>query len=536
MRPVMLSNSTRITRIFTNEYGFSKIRVHSCHLLIQKLLSSYNMRPLLIVLFFIILCPAISPQEEDAVYIINSFIFNITGFTRPDALIRKGELTTGIEITGFSDLEKYIQEKTQILYNERVLDSVSIDYEIGQEDSDGKLPVDIVINTRDTWNIVAIPRPRYSSNDGFDITLKARDYNFMGTMSPLRLDIGYTYDNERRSSFLFMLDSNIPFNAFGLLWGFKFVNTFIYRAGSEQPFYYRNTTGLYVELPVKATTFTVGLDESFFLNDENADIYKPLYGYYQDGLFITTNPYISWEIPTGFDIGDWGGLVYTTRLAVVFNHELPGWPLDEHRKGTSLTYRHSLGFDRIDWIVNFKRGLDVYVNNSINFNFYDLKNNKNPWTGTLALSGIGHFTITDFFGVSTNLKYRQWFAYEHGYTTAGDSLRGILDKDIYTDFMLSLNLDLPIRVLRFSPSVWLNNQRLRLFNFDLHFSPIIDMALYHDLTNISSNNMETLFCGGFEIIVFPEFFRSLFLRISVGKNLADFNSASEIFIGTEFHY
>ena len=479
-----------------------------------------------------------TPQPE-SVFIINSFTFNINGFTRPFALINKGELIKGEEITGLSNLEKYILDKTQLLYNERVLDSVSINYFIAEAPEDGKYPVDLVINIKDTWNIVAIPRPKYSSNSGWDITLKARDYNFLGTMSPLRLDLGYIHDEEGKNFFLFMLDSNIPFRFFELNWNFKFVNFFDYRPDMEQPYYYKNTTGLSVELPVKFTTLTIGFNESFILNEENSDNDKPLYGDFQDGFYMSSRPYISWEIPTGIDVGEWGELVYTPGISATFNHELPKWPLDEIKKGPFLSFNHNLGFNRIDWIGNFLRGFDIYIYNSFSYNFYRLRNDKQPLDIYYNISGTGHFVITDFFGISTRLQYRQWIFSEYGNTEAGDNLRGILDRDICADYMLSLNLDLPVRVLRFSPSEWFNNQKLRIFNFDLHASPILDIALYHDPADKTEfNSKNILVTGGLEIIVFPAFFRSLYLRISMGWNLSDFNGwrNNEIFMGTDLYY
>jgi hypothetical protein len=133
---------------------------------------------------------------------------------------------------------------------------------------------------------------------------------------------------------------------------------------------------------------------------------------------------------------------------------------------------------------------------------------------------------------------RQWIFYDYGYTKAGDALRGVLDKDINADLMLSVNIDLPFRVLRFSPSKWLKNQKFRIVNFDLHLSPFYDTAVYRDPMHNKNNFDNFLFTGGVEAVVFPEFFRSLYLVISFGWELEDFPSVSngEIFIGTEFHY
>ena len=484
-----------------------------------------------------------SPREvlpDDSIYVINSFVFNIDGYTRPFALVNKGDLIAGEEIRGLSNLEKYVADKTQLLYNERVLDSVSIEYFIGQLREDEKYPVDLVFYVRDTWNIVAIPRPKYDSNSGWDITLKARDYNFLGTMSPLRLDLGYIYDEERRSSFLFMLDSNIPFRFLNLNWNFKFVNDFSYRPDVRLPFYYKNTTGLSAEFPLGQTVITAGFNEGLSLNEENPDSDKDLYGEFQEGLFMSSSPYISWKIPFGVEIGEWGELVYTPRIQADFNHEFSQWPLNENRKGPFLTFNHRFGFARVDWIDNFLRGFDVEIYNSNKYDFFKMKNSgQEPFSANIKVTGIGHFIIADFFGVSTRLMYRQWFLYENGYEDAGDVMRGILDKNIRADIMFSLNLDLPFKVLRFKPSKWLNNQKLRLFDFDLHLIPVFDAAVFNDPFDNSEFSFENfLFSGGFEVIIFPDFFRSLFLRVSLGFNLKEPGKKDnfEIFFGTDLHY
>jgi hypothetical protein len=358
-------------------------------------------------------------------------------------------------------------------------------------------------------------------------------------MSPLRIDLGYSHDENKQNSFFFLFDSNIPFTAYGLIWNINFLNDFSYRHNTEQPYYFGNTTGLSVELPVKFTTITVGVNESFTLNEENDDVYKKDYGEFQDGYYMSTNPYISWKIPIGLDAGNYGEIVFTPGVSALFPHEFSRWPLDDIRKGPVLSFRQNLGFNRIDWIGNFRKGLDISVYNYFDYNFYRAKNDKKPWMDKIIFSGIGHFKLTDFFGVSTNLMYRQWIFYDYGYTLAGDALRGIIDKNISADYMLSLNLDLSFKVLKFLPSVWFNRSKLRIFNFELFLVPFIDTALYHDTSNEKNFNVKnTVVTGGLETVIFPEFFRSLFLRLSVGWNLKNRPKYDnmEIYIGTDFFY
>jgi len=462
--------------------------------------------------------------QSDSIFVINSFVFDVDGITLPFMMIDKANLVKGEEIKGLPNLIKYIDDKKQLLVNERVLETVNIEYSIGHQGQDGKYPVDLVIHVKDTSNLIAIPYPQYDSNSGFKFTIKARDYNFFGTMYPLRIDLGYQYDNEGRNFFKSMIDAGLPFEAFGLNWFVNFDNYFDYRPDYEQPFYYRNDTGLSVDLPVGRTTINIGFEESLILNEKIS------------GLYMSSNPYISWRIPTGLEIGEYGELTYTPNLSARFNHEFPQWPLDEGKKAPSLSFSHNLGFGRVDWIGNFRKGYSAGASNSFNFSFYD---NESSYSIYYDITGTGHFIVTDFFGVSSRIIFRNWINTASG--SGGDVLRGVMDNDLNIDYMLSLNLDLTFRILKFVPSEWFKNDKLRFFNFDLHLGPIIDVALSHDPRNGTVYGFDTLnVTGGLEIIVYPTAFRSLYLRISaatdVYRMLVRERGPMEYYIGTELHY
>jgi len=474
-----------------------------------------------------------------SVFVINSFVFNIKGITRNFALVKAAGFIAGEEITGLSNLEKFINDKTQLLINERVLkDNVRIDHTIGSAREDGKYPVDLVIYVEDTWNLIAIPRPQYDSNSGWDITLKARDYNFFGTMTPLRFDVGYQYDNEGRNFVNFMLDSGIPFEFLGLEWDFNFDHYFNYRPDMGQPFYYRNVTGLSVGIPLWSTSITIGFQETLVYNDENSE--KEKYGDFQEGIYMNSNPYISWGIPLGIEAGEYGGISYSVNFSANFPHEIPVWPLAEYRKWPSLSFGHSIGFGRIDWIGNFLSGFSAGMDNSFGYSFFNESVGGNPLSISYSITGRGHFIITDYFGVSARIKYSQWFNSDN--SSAGGSIRGVMDGDIYADYMLFLNLDLVLKVFMFRPSEWFKNEKLNILDIDFHAAPIIDIAFSHDPRTGSLQGFNNLnVAAGLEIIVFPLFFRSLFLRVSAATDvyrmlLTKERGPIEIFIGTELHY
>ena len=477
---------------------------------------------------------------EESIFIVNSFNYNVIGRTLPFALNKKTELKYGEEITGKTNFYKFINDKKQILINERVLkDNVRIEYIIGEKTEDDKYPVDLQIYVEDTFNIMALPYPKYSSSYGFELTIKARDYNFFGSMEALKLDIGYKYDQDGKSFFLLALDSGIPFQVFGLDWLFDFDNYFDYRPDMSLPYYFKNNTAISLDIPIKRTTLTFLFSESFILNEENDDSDKPDFGDFQEGLYLSSKPSISWKIPTGLVIGKYDELTYIPNIYAVFNHELPSWPLLDNKIGPFLYFNHTLYFGRVNWIGNFRDGLHVQINNSYGYNFHYPNIDRNPWTYDYSIETKGFFIfIKDRLGFSARLSHRHWI--DSSYEYAGDYLRGIYDKDVNAEFILSLNLDLNIRVLRFNAHEWFpNNKFLRLLGFDLHINPVIDGAFYKQPSKDASFDPENFLIGaGLEFIIYPHQFRSMFFRISTCWDFSDISKGTpiELFLGMEHHY
>ena len=477
---------------------------------------------------------------EHSIFIINSFNYNVKGRTLPFVLNTKAELKKGEEITGKTHFAKFIKDKRQLLVNERVLkDDVRIEYTIGELTKDGKYPVDLEIYVEDTFNIIALPYPKYDSNYGLSVTIKARDYNFFGSMQPFRVDLGYKKDQEERTYFSLMLDSGFPFQAFGLNWFFDFDNYFHYRPELEKPFYYKNRSALSVDVPVKRTTLNLWFGESFIWNDEISDDYKDTYGDVQKGAYMSSNPEISWKIPLGLEIGDYGELTYNPSASAVINHELYH-PIPYFLKGPYLYFDHSLSFSRVDWIGNFRKGLSVSVSNAYSYDVHYAQTGfDDPWGYSYRIITKGYFIfIDDLLGFSTRLSHKHWIKSYDDY--AGDLLRGVFDNDVTAEYILALNLDLDVRAVRIKPYEWFPDIRLmRILGFDVHLNPVFDVAWYKPPNkDAAADRKYFLFGAGFEMIIYPHRFRSMYLRISVGWDVSDIaeKTPMEIFLGMELFY
>jgi hypothetical protein len=464
--------------------------------------------------------------------------------------MEKGEFVLGEKITGEKNFEEYIARKTQLLVNQRVLEEVYIEYTPGAAEKDGLVPVDLAVRTVDTRNFIILPEPKYDSNSGLELTFKVRDYNFLGSMTPLRIDLGYLYNEKAQQGVLLEIDSDVPFQAFGYSWNLNFDNDFNYTQGS--PLYYKNTTGLSLDLPVKKTTLTFGFDQSLLVNEENNTSDAIDDGpYFRDHWYMASELYAQWKIPLGLAVGSLGALTYTPKLTGTIKYR-PNGELGEYRKGPAVTPSHTLGFGDINWKGNYRSGLEVSLTNSSTYNA-----GRTSWDNTISFSAIGHLPVSEDLGISGRLMYQHWFfdansiplaygsEYFHVYSDGGDVLRGIKNNRLPAKYMLSLNMDFPVRLFRFVPSEWFRNPRFHFFDFEVHGSPFIDIALVRDpVHNISFSPKNIQAAGGLEVIVFPLAMRSLYLRLSLGTELRElvktgrfFPSGNrELFIGVGHFY
>jgi hypothetical protein len=508
--------------------------------------------------------PVYGADEEYTVFYIKSATFRITGRTKPWAVSRIAQINEGEEITGKTKLEKYIKDKEQLLLNTRVLDSVHITYSVGEpEESENRIPVYLAVETVDTRNFIMLPEPKYSTSDGLDVELKIRDYNFLGTMYPLRIDIGYVLDEEQmdgngitwnKGAITFGIDSDTPFKFKGFQWNFNFDHDFSYTDG--EPLYYKNTTGLSMDIPWKKTTITFGFEQSFIFSEKNGAVYQDDFGEFAP-FYMSSELYASWKIPLGLEIGDFGELTYTPKIAGRINYNIA--KQDELRKGPELAFSHGIGFGRVNWLENYRNGLEAAISNTNTYNVH-----RNDWSVNYAASVSAHKKIVSFFGISGRMSFNQWFFTNKfldgkypAYTEVGDKLRGIKNNTLIAEnagFMLAFSVDFPFQILHFVPSEWFGVRVLRYFNFDLHISPFIDAAFLQGKHDVSWSKgkytewknayffSEPVCSAGLEAIVFPLAWRSIYLRISAGYNINKLIETGkmpwydEIFIGVGHHY
>jgi len=498
------------------------------------------------------------PQDDAflpdrTVFVIRGTRYLITGKTRETALDREGEFKTGERLLGLPALEEYVAEKIQVLNNLRALnpDKNSITYALGETEEDGAVPVYLEISVTDSSNLVILPEPKYDSNSGFTLSLKARDYNFMGTLTSLKIDLVWGSDDKDRSLLGFVTDLTLPFRAFGFNWTFISFNEFYYYITGE-PAYNRNVLGIAMELPVSFTALTFGFEQGLVIHEENTERITKTFaldGYHS--WYLYSKLFVDWKIPTPLRLGKFGRVVYTPGVYGTAKYQIDG-DVGDYRQGPGAGIKQEISLGRIDWIGNFRQGLKISFYNDNEYNFF-----RQDWVNSLGVRADGHVRISKYFGISGRLLYTRWFNdfYDYG----GDVIRGYKDNELFTNERLSLNLDFPVRLIRFVPSEWTGNSKYRYIDFEQHWVPFVDLLMLTGaepwLYRASAGN--TGFDGGYsfkpedlitaiglEVITFPLKWRSFYIRASIGWNIREWirihrppsGIYREIYIGMGHYY
>ena len=128
-----------------------------------------------------------------ATYTIRSYTFNVKGKTTDSALSEfVGE--PGETFGTLEELEAHVADKRQQLYNKRIFHEVGFSYTL--EDMGGDVfMADVVIYIDDARTFIILPFPKYDSNYGFELKVKALDSNFMGTFATMEANVYLSQNN-----------------------------------------------------------------------------------------------------------------------------------------------------------------------------------------------------------------------------------------------------------------------------------------------------------------------------------------------------
>ena len=128
-------------------------------------------------------------------YIIRDVEYDVKGITRPYAIETKVLVDKKLVFKNEDELIDYINDYAQKLENTRVFEKISVDFSLKEhsqeetesgENTETLYDVYLNVSTKDSKHLLAVPYPKYDSNNGFSLRLKAKDTNFLQNRYRLR--------------------------------------------------------------------------------------------------------------------------------------------------------------------------------------------------------------------------------------------------------------------------------------------------------------------------------------------------------------
>lgn len=434
-------------------------------------------------------------QTAPSAYRIASVEYEIEGKTRQKALADRLDIRIGKEFLDLAALEAYVADRRQVLVNQRVLESAELTWE-AREATGGPAAVTLTVRAKDTWNLIILPYPKYSTNEGLLLGLRLRDYNFAGTMETLFVDLDYRYDENGDQSFRIGTEFALPFELGGLDWTIDTVQGFAYNFSGRITYTGKNT--LKLDLGGDAFRWTARVGQNFFWN-EDGDLDDDL-----DRLVLQTLAGIGTEVDLA-DLGTLGALTLTPDLEAGWKYLADGGTISADRRGPYITASWTLGTGRADWTENFRQGTVLSLKNSWTYNFY-----QEGWDSEITAQARHYQAWNNRAGL--NSRVTLYASLLDVGEDIGGYLRGVRDAALDGDYAAFVNLDLPVRLFDFKPSLLI---RKDWFDFEVHASPFADAAL---VRASPSDPFEPYLCGGLEVFGFLKRARSVYARLSLGIN------------------
>ncbi|MBP5751596.1 MAG: hypothetical protein J6W60_01885, partial [Treponema sp.] len=145
------------------------------------------------LVFILVAC-----QVFASTYKIRSYSFDLKeGKTKRSILLEFIDSKDKEKDKTFDSLEKmvaFLDDKRQQLVNKRVFYFVEYTYEL-EETSEDVFEADVIFSIGDASTFLIVPYPKYDSNYGINLKLKAKDSNFLGTFTTLDSTLAFTQRN-----------------------------------------------------------------------------------------------------------------------------------------------------------------------------------------------------------------------------------------------------------------------------------------------------------------------------------------------------
>ncbi|MCK5673703.1 MAG: hypothetical protein KAH95_10010 [Spirochaetales bacterium] len=451
---------------------------------------------------FLVFCTTLLPLysndvtgnvEEEPEYIIRNVSYTIDGKTRERVLKHYLDIKSGESFVGESELLTFLDDKQKLINNQRTLAGGSI---VTSYSEDPKNPeiifVDLEVFVKDTWNYILLPYANYNSNDGFLLSLRARNYSFFGSMEKLSMNLDYLKPNNEKAEYSINGGFKLPFYLGGYNWKFSFDEDLT--VSPDAPVKVITEAGIAIDIPLNSLTWQASIDQEYYLNEDGETD--------EDGYYMRTAARFGSSIPTGLNFPYLGEVTYTPGIISSYAYK-PFGTLSEDRKGYEIGGEHGALAGQVNWYENFRDGIRFSVDQNLRYNY-----TRELWKSDQEVE----IQLHKFFGwggISSRVQgFYLYNGADNDIEEIGEPIRGILNDRINGNAGLFINLDFPVKIWIWFLDRW----------FEGHISPFFDYALIKpeggDFTLTDG-----WYGAGVEGFAFLKAARSIYLRFSLGVDL-----------------
>jgi hypothetical protein len=399
--------------------------------------------------------------SQETTQVIESVDFKITGATSEGALrnflsISPG-LREGLEFPSREALSSFLEQKRKDLVNDRVFKSVKLE-DVAGETAGGKTLHAVTIEVVDAFSIFPLPYPSYDSNSGLLLGVETHYDNALGTMTNWYLD-SYLVIRERDG---------------------------------------KSGVGKWRIHPKISNLVLAGLPltlDCLFDHKENQNISD-------DTLLADWACYrASADLSTKFNFqNDW---YYKPELVAYSNFGFVDYlgNGDFNRDVLGLSATNTVGFGRVDWIGNFRKGFDANAYGTVSG--LD-RNDQFGVTGELGASASWYlpWKIVDYYG-----RFHAQYSLNDAPTGLGSWLRGVKDSTMSGVAAAFLNQSLAIDVLPLKGIL------------DLQLHPFVDAGVALPASGAFDFSSDLRIGAGADVALFIDAISNFLIRCTVGMDL-----------------
>ncbi|MBP5251715.1 MAG: hypothetical protein J6Z17_04800 [Treponema sp.] len=487
-------------------------------------------------------------------YRISDITFKTRGRTKPEALERNLSLLPKEHVfKSEKAFIKYLDEVKQQIINKRMFSSV--EYDFTTQEKEGVAEATVVYNTKDTHNILLLPKPSFDSNSGIEVKFKLKDNNFLGLMNDFNVDFNGQLGNEDYPDDYSKVTVGINFS---YDYPFTFKNTkdewsnslsIDWEIGQEKPDF-SISSGLTIGIPLWA-------DHELDLTFEQSLTRDADYIEYDDELYFTEFAKLALPFVIGH-IDNTTEITYTPSVSFSYDWDADGLNKEntDMIRTPVVSLEQNFAFSKIDWNHenNFKNGYYFSATQGFAVNFYDKKFSEQFMPSFkceakyfLGFKWIGFEADVNFYtGLNTTKKIGPWIR------GARDNQKfkirfGEPDVDSHnlaleTHSALVFNFNMPVHIIT---THWLDwsyaifgaydtkpkavkvlaavpHLLMKYMDFEMQWSPFFDVGLLENrLTHNTFFYKEGIYTCGLEVLIYPSKWRSFVVRGSIGLDVSD---------------